>query len=96
MLVLLHDHVIEYTDIVNFSILKLEFEKLRSVLFTKQQLSLYNLIIKPQNPFRKGELNNLTKVFTFSKNKPEQDVIIENLDFNKLSLLDGRLFDLIE
>ena len=69
---------IEYTDIVNYALLKSEFEKLLFVIFNKTQLALFNLIPCPQNPERKGEVSNVTKAYQYTKSLTEQESLISN------------------
>jgi len=69
-------YTLEYTDIVNYALLKSEFEKLLFVIFTKRQLALFNMILSPQNPERKGDITNVTKAFQFTKDIAEQEIVV--------------------
>ncbi len=73
-------HIIEYTDIVSFAVLKSKFEKLLYVILTERQYALFNLLDLPQNPQRKGEKSNMTKAYEYIKNFDEQQIeVVSNV-----------------
>ena len=97
----LEDYVMESIDIINIAKKSLELEKLKYVLLSKDQLALFNLISKPQNPTKKGAKNKVTNLYEYSRNKEMQlstlkELIQNSTNINKLSLLHKRFIELIE
>ena len=97
----LFDYVIEYTDLLNVSKSMLELEKLKFALLTEEQLALFNLIAKPQNPKKHGSKNIVTRLYEYSKNVNLQKSILRKLndkksDIRNLSVLHQRFIEMIE
>ena len=92
----------EYTDVITFVNTTTELEKLKYILFSEEQLALYNLISSPEIPIKDNFKKKVSKLYKYSKNiKDQRNEIIkfnEKLKSNviELSSLDKKLMELID
>ena len=98
----LENKLINYTDILEIVHTKTELEKLKNILFSKEQLALFNMISSPEIPNKTNFKKKISHLHKFSEDKKEQEEEISKLNEkiksknHILSPLDKTLIELID
>ena len=87
----LFNFTLKYFDIVEIVRKLHEFERMKYVMFNKQQIALFNSISQPSNPLiRSNNLNFVTKRLKFDNDKEAQKQIINNILRHKTQFMEEK------
>jgi hypothetical protein len=83
---------IQYIDIIEIVKKLHEFERMKYVLFSKEQIAIFNSISLPSNPFLNSKsLNFITEKFIYDNDKEAQKIYLERALYSKQGLLEDRI-----